>query len=207
MTAGSKQIVACQDTLIESLTGKHEELGLTPEKLDNLIASLFDDTYDTVAEDPGTRTTQRARRTAGKAIASLVAGVGSGDSDFHQDWASRGTFIVALSFSPQTCGTIGLKKLNVAYLCRGARKMHDRERRFEFIEESLYPCGGSEGTAMTLTCRENEGYLHGTHLRLTADQIRIMIQITGRVKFGKADAVMAIWRREVFGEAVETVAA
>ena len=101
----------------------------------------------------------------------------------------------------------------------------DKHRQTSIAQELRFPCGGPQGTAMSLTADENMSWLHGTYLDFESCQYalrasfsdcvtchglthiergryRTMVQITCHVLHGKANDVMRIWRREVLGDDV-----
>jgi len=190
-------------TLLSDCIRKHAgELSLPSQHIELLIENLFVTQYDAIYDDEDT--IQRTRQTRAKVIAS-VGIEGNGNARHHQDWASRSTVVLALCVSRQTCGSVVLTKLRPSYMRLPQGRANDNKRLApeSAVGKMEFPCGSIHGSALTMVCEENEGWLHGTDLHIDVDDARLMMQITGHVMFGKSAAVMAIWRRELLGDEVE----
>ena len=188
--------------LMQTLVDNQAELGLSTEHFGILLDNLFVKTYDSYSEDPDT--TQRMRQTRAKLIASLMGLTekGAGDSRPHQDWSAPCTLVLALSISCAPYGKVVLAKLSPEYLRKPSGSTADRMRQHAGVGEMTYDCGGEAGTALTMMADENDGWMHATRLRLD-DLMRLMVQVTCMVLYGKAPAVMAIWRRVLLGKEVQ----
>ena len=50
----------------------------------------------------------------------------------------------------------------------------DRHRQMSIAQEVRFPCGGPQGTAMSLTADENMSWLHGTYLDFQSCQYALL---------------------------------
>ena len=51
----------------------------------------------------------------------------------------------------------------------------DRHRQSSIAQEVRFPCGGPQGTAMSLTADENMSWLHGTYLDFQSCQYALLL--------------------------------